>query len=318
MKLHSPKPIFVLTAVVLSTFFHSLLFSEVHPYEKLGRAVFDSFHDQDFNKFFKQSVFALKEPEFKNFLFNVRNQNIRNHLAELHTLPIPDDANTSQKKWGIVFAHNWRKEWRHLSRNTLGMVKAESFTPILREAEKYSFQWQTAELLKVEVILPLIWQNGRFEVKRDLDLDKFNTDSRTLHIDNQIQYRIRPDKTTYAKAFMIGTIAEDSESLIKENIIGNGSGQGDIVLNFSYPRNSSLYYFCPDQKGVGGSLIIKDFNDSEKPNQRHNLLLTIAFGEPVKFFQIQLNDVLMVDNKALFFGRPDWIGTVDLPSGILY
>ena len=57
----------------------------------------------------------------------------------------------------------------------------------------------------------------------------------------------------------------------------------------------------------------------KNPNQKYNLLLTIAFGEPVKFFQIQLNDVLMVDNKALFFGRPDWIGSyIDLPSGILY
>ena len=318
MKLHSPKPIFVLTAVVLNTFFHSLLFSEVHPYEKLGRAVFDSFRNQDFNKFFKQSVFALNEPEFKDFLFNVRNQDIRNHLTELHALPIPDDANTSQKKWEIVFAHNWREEWRHLSRNTLGMVKAESFSPILREAEKYSFRWQTAELLKVEVILPLRWQNGRFEVKRDLDLAEFNTDSRTLHIDSRMQYRIRPDKTTYSKAFMIGSVPEDSESLLKDNILGNGQGQGDLVLNFPFSYDYPFYYFCPDQKGVGGEVLIKDYSDTSKPNQRNNLLLTIAFGRPAKFFQVQLNDVLMVNNKALFFGRPDWVGEVNLPSGIVY
>ena len=68
----------------------------------MGRAVFDSFRNQDFNKFFKHSVFALNEPEFKDFLFNVRNQDIRNHLTELHALPIPDDANTSRKMGNCV------------------------------------------------------------------------------------------------------------------------------------------------------------------------------------------------------------------------
>ena len=57
--------------------------------------------------------------------------------------------------------------------------------------------------------------------------------------------------------------------------------------------------------------------DYDKPNQRHDLLLTMAFGNPVKYFQIQSKDVLMVGKDALFFGRPEWIGEVSLPSGIL-
>jgi hypothetical protein len=44
----------------------------------------------------------------------------------------------------------------------------------------------------------------------------------------------------------------------------------------------------------------------------------MAFGSPVNYFQIQLKDVLMVGKDALFFGRPEWIGEVNLPSGILY
>tara|TARA_B100001248_G_scaffold254599_1_gene233162 strand:- start:4585 stop:5541 length:957 start_codon:yes stop_codon:yes gene_type:complete len=311
-------PFFIFLTLVLSNAFQSLLYSENHPYLNLGRNVFDSLKTQDFQKFFSQSVFSLTEPEFRTFLLNIRNQDIRNHLTDLHKLPFPEDANTTQKKWDIVFAHNWRKEWRHLNRNTNGMVKSESFLPLLHGAEKYSFQWQTVELLKVEVLLPLTWQNGRFELKRDFDLSEFEKDSRTIFIDRRIQYRITPNKSTYSKAFMIGTIAEDSESLIKENILGNGSGQGDIILNFPFATEAPLYYFCPDQKGVGGEIIIKDFMDYDKPNQRHDLLITMAFGNPVKYFQIQLKDVLMVGEDALFFGRPEWIGEVSLPSGILY
>ena len=117
---------------------------------------------------------------------------------------------------------------------------------------------------------------------------------------------------------MIGSVPEDSESLLKDNILGNGQGQGDLVLNFPFSYDYPLYYFCPDQKGVGGEVLIKDYSDTSKPNQRNNLLLTIAFGRPAKFFQVQLNDVLMVNDNALFFGRPDWIGEVNLPSGIVY
>ena len=42
---------------------------------------------------------------------------------------------------------------------------------------------------------------------------------------------------------MIGTIAEDSESLIKENILGNGSGQGHIILNFPFYRDAPYIIF---------------------------------------------------------------------------
>ena len=63
---------------------------------------------------------------------------------------------------------------------------------------------------------------------------------------------------------------------------------------------------------------ILDFNDVNQPNQRHDILLTMAYGKPTKFFQIQLNDVLKYQDNALFFGRPNWVGEVDLPKGILY
>ena len=67
---------------------------------------------------------------------------------------------------------------------------------------------------------------------------------------------------------MIGTEREDSEKSYKRGILGNGSGQGDILLKFDSQTPSQLFYFCPDQQGAGGPIIIKDFDDLNKPNQR--------------------------------------------------
>ena len=89
-----------------------------HPYEVLGNEVFQSLKDQNFNQFFQNSVFSLKEQDFKKFLFNIRNQEIRNQMTEFHMVPLPDGITSAQKKWEIVFAHNWRKEWRHLATST--------------------------------------------------------------------------------------------------------------------------------------------------------------------------------------------------------
>ena len=61
------------------------------------------------------------------------------------------------------------------------MVKAESFSLFFAKP-KSSFNGKLQNYLKWK-LSSLKWQNGRFEVKRDLDLAEFNTDSRTLHID---------------------------------------------------------------------------------------------------------------------------------------
>ena len=84
-----------------------------HPYEVLGNEVFHSLKDQNFNQFFHNSVFSLKEPEFKKFLFNIRNQEIRKSNDRIPHGPTTRWNYFSTKKWEIVFAHNWRKEWRH-------------------------------------------------------------------------------------------------------------------------------------------------------------------------------------------------------------
>ena len=302
----------------LSAVFSLSSFSQIHPFEKLGRDVFDSLKNDNFEKFFSSSIFSLQESNFKNFLYNVKNQNIRDHLTSLHKLPFPKDITRSQDKWKLVFEHNWREEWRHLCRNTSGMIKSGSFDNLLEKAEENEFQWPTVELLKVEVLVPFEWKNGRFEIKGDLDLVDFERDPRTLYLDRNIQYRLRPNKSTYAKTFMIGEVSEDSESIVKQDIIGNGSGQGDIILGFYSKKYTELFYFCPDQEDVGGKVSILDFNDVNQPNQRHDILLTMAYGKPTKFFQIQLNDVLKYQDNALFFGKPSWVGEVDLPKGILY
>ena len=311
----SASPLVILT-LLLSLVCQPIAQSKEHPYETLGREVFESLKNQDFNKFFSQSVFSLKEYEFKEFLFTIRNQNIRDHLVEMHKIPFPDDANTTQKKWNLVFAHNWRNEWRHLARNTPLMIKSESFLPLLDSANDYGFQWETVSLLSVEVLLPMNWQNGRFEIRRDLDLSAFDSDSRSLFVERNMTYRLRPDKTTYSKSFMVGEKNEDSESIFKKGILGNRSGQGDITIRFEKESPSELFYFCPDQKGAGGVVRILDSANSDKPNQRQNLLLTITYGKPTRFFQILLKEVMMVGNRAVFFDRPQWLDQVDKPSHI--
>jgi len=285
-----------------------------HPYEVLGNEVFQSLKDQNFNQFFHNSVFSLKEQDFKKFLFNIRNQEIRNQMTEFHMVPIPDGITSAQKKWEIVFAHNWRKEWRHLATSTPSKIKSESFHPILAAANEYGLQWKTVTLESVEILLPITWKNGRFEVKRDRDLQESNSDDRKLFFDRNIFYRLRPDDSTYSKSFMIGIKNEDSESIYKEGIMGNRSGQGDILLKFSEKTPSVLYYFCPDQKSAGGEISVIDSQDSEKPNQRHNLLITISFGNPEKFFQILLKEVMIVEGNALFFDQPQWLGEVEKPD----
>ena len=307
-------PLF-LTLVTSANLFTNLNAKD-HPIEILGKVVFESLKYQDFQKFYNQSVFSLQEPAFKSFLYNVKNQNIREHLIGLHRLPIPRDANTTQKKWDIVFAHNWREEWRHLAQNTPAMIKSESFSPLIAEAKDYGFQWETVRLEGVEVLIPVIWKNGRFEVKRDVDLGQDLEKSRTLHFDRNLKYRLRPDKSIYSKSFMIGKINEDSESLFKNGISGNGSGQGDITINFSSDSPTDLFYFCPDQKSAGGEIRVLDPKDLKKPNQRHNLLITMSYGKPLKFYQILLKEVLMVGDRALFFDRPEWLDEVERPQNL--
>ena len=64
---------------------------------------------------------------------------------------------------------------------------------------------------------------------------------------------------------MIGEVSEDSESIVKQDIIGNGSGQGDIMLGFIQKLRTSS--FLSDQEDVGGKVSILDFNDVNQPTR---------------------------------------------------
>ena len=286
-----------------------------HPYEVLGNEVFQSLKDQNFNQFFHNSVFSLKEPEFKKFLFNIRNQEIRNQMTEFHMVPLPDGIISAQKKWEIVFAHNWRKEWRHLATSTPSKIKSESFHPILTAANEYGLQWKTVTLESVEVLLPVTWKNGRFEVKRDRDLQDSNSDDRKLFFDRNIFYRLRPDDSTYSKSFMIGIKNEDSESIYKEGIMGNRSGQGDILLKFS-EKTPQFYITSARIRRVlvekSLSLILKT-----RRNQTNAIISSSLFlsGTLKSFFQILLKEVIIVEGNALFFfDQPQWLGEVEKPD----
>jgi hypothetical protein len=241
---------------------------------------------------------------------------MRDHLIKNHPLAFPADANTSKQKWEIAFLHNWRTEWRHLSRNTTNRINSETFVPILRETDGYDFQWETVQLIAIEILLPVHWENGRFQIKGDLDLEENEVNPRTLFIDRSITYRLRPDKSTYSRAFMIGTDPEDSDEAYNQGVIGNGSGQGDILVRFDQETPENLFYFCPDQAGAGGPIKIKSYDDLDKPNQRQDLLLTLSYGSPQRAFQILLKDVLLTPAGPLFCERPEWIGEVPLPRGL--
>ena len=292
------------------------LVGQVHPSESLGRIFFDSLKTKDFNTYFSQSIFSLNEQTFKFFLENIRNQSMRDHMIKNHPMAYPKDANTSDKKWELAFLHNWRVEWRHLSRNTADRIRSETFLPLLRETEGYEFQWETVELLAIEILLPIHWENGRFQIKGDLDLEENKANPRTLFLDRSISYRLRPDKSTYSHPFMIGTDKEDSDESYSKGIVGNGSGQGDILIRFDESTPQKLFYFCPDQAGAGGPILVKSYDDLDKPNQRQNLLLTLSYGSPQRAFQILLKDVLLTPVGPLFCERPEWIGEVPLPRGL--
>jgi hypothetical protein len=304
------------TLFLFAVFFGKGLIAQVHPSESLGRIFFESLKTRDFNTYFSQSIFSLNEQSFKIFLQTIRNQSMRDHLIKNHPLAFPTDANTSKQKWEIAFLHNWRTEWRHLSRNTTNRINSETFVPILRETDGYDFQWETVQLLAIEILLPVHWENGRFQIKGDLDLEENEVNPRTLFIDRSITYRLRPDKSTYSRAFMIGTDPEDSDEAYNQGVIGNGSGQGDILVRFDQETPENLFYFCPDQAGAGGPIKIKSYDDLDKPNQRQDLLLTLSYGSPQRAFQILLKDVLLTPAGPLFCERPEWIGEVPLPRGL--
>ncbi len=78
---------------------------------------------------------------------------------------------------------------------------------------------------------------------------------------------------------------------------------------------SNLYYFCPDRKGVGGSIRVKDANDLDKPNQRIDLLLTFDFGQPKRSYQILVREILSTPRGPLFFEKPQWLGEEEAQVG---
>jgi hypothetical protein len=79
-----------------------------------------------------------------------------------------------------------------------------------------------------------------------------------------------------------------------------------------------LFYFSPDQKKAGGELWVKNENigDNERPNQRLDLLITFAYGQPKRAYQLLIKDVLKSDSGYIFTERPEFLGRVPLPTGL--
>lgn len=291
--------------------------AQVHPMQTLGREIFETFRQSNFSAFYQRSIFALNEESFKNFLFQIRNKSIRDDLIAHFTQVFPPHSSNSEK-WNIAFKHLWRKQLRHLSRYDPAKVRIESFIPILKEASEYGIQWETTKLLAIEVHLPVSWENGRFQIKGDLDIDDNGSNIRVLHLDRNLDYRFTLDKLTYSKTFMIGLANEDSDQIYKKGILGNGSGQGDILVRFGPDSPSKLFYFCPDETGAGGPISIKNFDSPSKPNQKTDILLTFSYGQPERAYQIKIKDALISPQGPIFTERPVFLGEVSLPRGLSF
>ncbi len=216
----------------------------------------------------------------------------------------------------LAFAHTWRDQWRHLAHHSPQEVMLQSFTPILREAKENGIQWESTQLLAIEVLLDVKWNNRKFDVERDLMPAENQIDPYTLFLDRKLTYRFRLDKSTHGNAFMIGYAPDDSEQIYSKGILGNGSGQADILARFTTQFPDRLYYFCPFEDDAGGPILIKDFDDTNKPNQRSNILLTFSFGQPQRAYQILIKSVLSTAKGEVFCERPVWLGEVILPRGL--
>ena len=289
--------------------------AEVHPVENLGKELFKSFKNEDFDSFYNRSIFSLNESQFKSFLYQINNKDIRDTLINLHEQPFPDNS-TYKEKWDIAFRHLWRAELRHLANYSKGIIQKEDFLPIIKEAKEYGIHWKVTELVAVEVLIPVSWKNGRFLLKKDTGIDGNNS----LFLDRNLSYRLTLDKNTYSKAFMIGSVPEDSDESYDQGITGNGAGQGDILIRLGPASPNKLYYFSPDQKKAGGELWIKKpySGDDQKPNQRLDLLITFAYGQPKRAYQIIIKDVLRTTDGPIFTERPQFLGRVALPSGLSF
>lgn len=292
------------------------LFGQIHPKEALGRKIFDSFRQNKFSVFYLRSIFSLEEEQFRDLLFSIENSELRQKLLQFYTLDYPVSAKTPTDRWRIAFAHTWRDQWRHISQNSPKMIQRDAFDPILREAKGYGIQWETTRLLAIEVPLSVQWDKNRFEVTRDTMIDQNATDPKTLFFDRKLNYRLKLDHSTHGKPFMIGYSPEDSEKAYNLNILGNGSGQADMLFRFDTPFPDRLFYFCPDKSFAGGPILIKNFDETTKPNQRTDILLTFSFGQPERAYQILVREVLSTPWGEIFCERPQWIGEVPLPRGL--
>ena len=293
-----------------------ILSGQIHPKEALGRKIFDSFRQNKFSDFYLRSIFSLEEEQFRDFLFNLENFELRQKLLQFYTLDYPTTTKTPLDRWKIAFAHTWRNQWRHIAKNSPKMIQREAFDPILREAKGYGVQWETTRLLAIEIPLSVHWTNNRFIVSGDSMIDPNATDPKTLFFERGLTYRLQLDHSTHGKPLMIGYSPEDSQKAYNQNILGNGSGQADMLFRFDNPFPDRLFYFCPDKSSAGGPILIKDFNETTKPNQRTDILLTFSFGQPERAYQILVREVLSTPWGEILCERPKWIGEVPLPRGL--
>ena len=86
------------------------------------------------------------------------------------------------------------------------------------------------DLIRVKVRRETLTETTTRNFTLTRDIGTGNT--RNLFLDRSCTYRLRLDDLTYAKAFMIGLDKQDSEQAYGVGILGNGAGEGDLVIRF--------------------------------------------------------------------------------------
>ncbi len=318
--------------------------------ENFARAVFETFRQNDFATFHRHTVFALDEDRFKNFLLELRNDEIRDSLTQgqwskwqqqtgikIGALTKEINKTAAEAKAGkivnsaaraaimtlqakitkleMALNQKWQlvclKQWRNVHRRLMGIgsesARHEAFDPILTGAEKEGIQWETARLTGVEVLHAVSFAQNRFKID--------GVASPALHWESGLTYRLHFDKTTHGRAFRLSTLPEGPIPY-ERGIVRDNTGSNSLVARFE-TSPKTLYYFCPDQKGMGNRIWF-----TGKKHPRRNVLLSFSYGNPQRNYRLLLRDCFPIPPKDdglragepwghwLLFERPVWLGPI--------
>ncbi len=346
MRLVQRVAVFLLVATPNNTVWAELT-SPKHSLDAFARNVFETFKGNDFGTFHQHTIFALSEEQFKRFLFEVKNDEIRDTLSKgqwsqwkentrIQRKMIEEEIKKKEEEGGEINSLTAQTEIKELKvkivtlerellrkwavvcaqkwRNNYSRLKSivssarrEAFDPILTGAEKEGIQWQTARLTAVEILHEISFANNHFKID--------GVEAPILQWYSGLTYRLHFDKTMHGKPFRLATLPE-GPTPYEHGIAREKTGDKDLLARFRAPPEA-LYYYCPAKEKMGNRI---HFSNPEK-HLRHNVLLTFSYGSPQHGYRILLRDCLPIParsapragatwNQWLLFERPVWLGPI--------